>query len=151
MVFGKFGMRRDESRSMLEKLASEHLRLLADKVAAVRAVRDRMLSPVRNAALVEEKPARGEHNPSANLGLDVVPESNPARMALEDALSALRPAARRELWAVVLVGRGDHSLKDWERALAEANRLTDVGTDLFMGVADLHENLMKVVDELERI
>lgn len=136
---------------MFERLAVEQLRALAGKAGAVREVRDRTLSGTRDEVFVEEQPARGEHNPTADLGLDVVSEDNPARMALEEALSALPPAALRELWATVLIGRGDYGVKDWERAMAEANRLTDVGPDLFMGVADLHEYLMIAVYEHERM
>lgn len=136
---------------MLERIAVEELRALADKASAVRDVRDRILTGVRDEALAEQKPARGPHNPSAELGLDLVPETDPARRALEEALSGLSPPALRELWAVVLVGRGDYAVKDWEQAVAEANRLRDVGTGLFMGMADLHEYLMKVVYELERM
>jgi hypothetical protein len=136
---------------MLEKLASEQLRTLADKAAAVREVRDRILSGVRDEAFIEAQPARGEHNPAAVVGLDVVPEDDPARSALEEALAALPPEALRELWSVVLIGRGEYGVKDWERAMAEANRLTGVGPGLFMEVADLHEYLMKAVSELERM
>lgn len=136
---------------MLERLAVEQLRALAGKAGAVREVRDRTLSGIRDEAFIEEQPARGEHNPTADLGLDVVPEGNPARTALEEALSALPPAVLHELWSVVLIGRGDYGVKDWERAMAEATRLTDIGPDLFMGVADLHEYLMKAVSEIERM
>jgi hypothetical protein len=136
---------------MLEALVSVELKALADKARAVREVRDRILTGNRDDAFVEEKPARGVHNPTAELGLNVVPEHDPDRRALENTLSTLPQAALRELWAAVLVGRGDYGIKDWERAMAEANRLSDVGPELFMEVADLHEHLMKVVYELGRM
>ena len=126
------------------------LRALADKAAAVRKVRDRELSAIRNDAFGEEKPARGEHNPSAELGLDVVPKDHPARVALEKALSALPPGALRELWAVTLVARGEYALNDWDRAMAEAMRRTELDASQFMGMADLHDHLMKAVYEIER-
>lgn len=136
---------------MLEKLAIEQLRALADMADAVREVRDRMLTGVRDEAFVEAQPARGRHNPTADLGLDVVPANEPARLALETALAALPPAALRELWSVVLIGRGDYGVKDWQRAVAEASRLADIDPSLFMGLADLHGYLMKAVTELERM
>lgn len=134
---------------MLERLAAVELKALAEKARAVREARDRMLTGVRDAAFAEAKPARGARNPTADLGLDAVPKDDPARVALEDALSALPAPALRELWAVVLVGRGDYGLKDWERALAEARSLLDVSAGLFMGVTDLHEHLTTVAYELE--
>lgn len=137
-------------RPVLEKLAALELRTLADRARAVREVRDRMVSGLDYDAFAEDSPARGEHNPGADLGLDVVPEDDPARTALEEALSALPPAALREVWAAVLVGRGEYQLSDWDRAMADAKRLTDVSTGMFMGVADLQGCLMRVVYELER-
>jgi hypothetical protein len=151
-AFGKWqdGSKR-EDRRMLQALASDEVKALAAKARAVREVRDRMLTGIRDSAFAETIPARGEHNPAADLGLNVVPEDDPSRKALEDALSALPPSALRELWAIVLVGRGDYAAKDWERAVAETNRLADVGTDRFMEVADLHEYLVKAVYELEHM
>jgi len=135
---------------MLQALASNEVKALAAKARAVRAARDRALSGIRNRTFAEPPPARGVHNPGADLGLDVLPKDEPSRKALEDALAALAPSARRELWALVLVGRGDYGAKDWERAMAEASRLPDVGPDQFMEVADLHEHLVKAVYELEQ-
>jgi hypothetical protein len=135
---------------MLEWLATVEVRTLADKACAARKARDRMLAGVRDMAFGEPKPARGEHNPAAAMGLNALPESDPHRRALVDALSALPPPARRELWALVLIGRGDYGLKDWDRAISEANRLSDTDASLFLEHADLHEHLMKAVYEIER-
>ena len=135
---------------MLEWLASVEVRALADKARAARDARDRVLAGVRDAVLGEPKPARGEHNPAAAMGLDALFESDPHRRALAEALSALPPPARRELWALVLIGRGDYGLKDWDRAISEANRLSDTDASLFLEHADLHEHLMKAVYEIER-
>ena len=135
---------------MLEWLASVEVRALASKARAAREARDRVLPGIRDAAFGEPKPARGEHNPAAAMGLDALLESDPHRRALAEALSALPPPARRELWALVLIGRGDYGLKDWDRAISEANRLSDTDASLFLEHADLHEHLMKAVYEIER-
>jgi len=136
---------------MLEKIASLQIRAVADRALAAREARDRILSGVRDAAFGEQRPARGAHNPAAALGLDTLSETEPHRKALEAALSAFPAPARRELWALVLVGRGEYALKDWERAMSDVNRLPDIGVGMFMEQADLHECLMKAVYELERI
>jgi hypothetical protein len=135
---------------MFQALASNEVKALAAKARAVREARDRALSSIRDRTFAEPTPARGVHNPAADLGLDVLPKDEPSRKALEDSLAALPPSARRELWALVLVGRGDYAAKDWERAMAEASRLPDVGVSQFMEVADLHECLAKASYELER-
>jgi len=98
---------------MLEQLGAEQLKALAHKAATLREVRDRMLRDIRDDALGGAPPARGEHNAAADLGLDIVPEGDPARRALREALASLSPAAMRELWAAVLIGRGDYAVKDW--------------------------------------
>jgi hypothetical protein len=49
-----------------------------------------------------------------------------------------------------LAGRGDYGLGDWERAMSEANRLSDIDASFFIEQPDLHEHLMKGVYELER-
>ena len=136
---------------MLEKIAMLQVRALADQAFAAREARDRILTGVRDAAFGEQTPARGAHNPTAALGFDTLPETDPHRRALEKALSAFPVSARRELWAFVLIGRGEYALKDWERAMADVNRLPDVSVSLFMEQADLHECLTKAIYELERV
>lgn len=135
---------------MLEKLASLSVKAIADKARAARDARDRILAGVRDEDIEEPQPARGEHNPTAALGLNVLPESDSDRQELEDALTALPPPVLHELWALVLVGRGDYGLKDWDRALAEAERLPDIDERLFLDQADLHELFMKALYELEQ-
>lgn len=135
---------------MLQALASNEVKALAAKARAVREARDRALSGIRDATFAEPRPARGVHNPAAELGLDILPRDEPSRLALENALAALPPSARRELWALVLVGRGDCAANNWERAMAEASRLPDVGADQLMEVADLHDYLLKAIYELEQ-
>lgn len=135
---------------MLEVLASLQVRSLADKARAAREARDRMLTGVREKAFGEQKPARGEHNPAAEIGLDVLPEADTHRTALIKALSELPQAALRELWALTLIGRGDYGLSEWDQALQEAKRLREIDVSRFMEQADLHDHLMKAAYELDR-
>lgn len=135
---------------MLEALASLQIKSLADKARALREARDRMLTSVREEAFGEPEPARGAHNPAGEIGLNVLPETDPHRTALVEALSELPPAALRELWALMLVGRGDYGLSEWDQALAEARRLQGLKVSLFLEQADLHNHLMKAAYEIER-
>lgn len=135
---------------MLEKLASLSIRDLAEKARVARDARDRLIASVRDEDYEEPLPMRGERNPTAALGLYVLPESDASRRALEDALVAFPAPVLRELWALILIGRGDYGLKDWDRASAEAERLVDIDERLFLEQADLHEFLMKALFELEQ-
>ena len=68
-----------------------------------------MLDEVREEALKEPKPARGEHNPAAALGFDPLPPDHSARMALREAITGLSPMARRELRVLMWIGRGEYA------------------------------------------
>jgi hypothetical protein len=136
---------------MLEQLAAVQVRGLALKARAARDARDRVLAHVRDQAFREPKPERAGHDSAADSGVNVIPEANPERLALAKALSALPVPALRELWALMLIGQGDYGLKDWQRAIAEANRILDLDANMFMEQPDLHEQLMKAVYELEHV
>ena len=135
---------------MLEQLAAMQVRDLAAKARVARDARDRVLAHVREEAFHEPKPERTGHDPAADSGVNVIPEANPERLALAKALSALPASALRELWALMLIGQGDYGLKDWQRAITEANRILDLDANMFMEQPDLHEHLMKAVYEIER-
>jgi len=135
---------------MLERIATVKIRVLAAKARAARDARDRMLTHIDDRAFHEPTSEREVRDPAADTGVDLRPESGPDRMALAEELSTLPVPALRELWALVLIGRGDYGLRDWGRAMAEANRLLEIDATLFMEQPDLHEHLMRAVYELER-
>jgi hypothetical protein len=135
---------------MLECLASVQVRALADKARAAQDAAERLLHGIRDASVGEPKPARRRPDQGPAIRLDSLAENDPHRRALAESLSALPLLARRELWALVLIGRGDYGLSDWERAMSEANRLSDIDASFFIEQADLHEHLMKGAYELER-
>ena len=62
-----------------------------------RAQRDVLLGKAAEADLGDSPAARGEHNPTAPLGLDPLPEASPQTAALKDALGTLTAPARAEL------------------------------------------------------
>ena len=134
---------------MFEALVSVQVRALAEKAEAAREAGEVKLRGVRDAAFGEPRPARRQPEPGADVALDMLSEGEPHRRALVDALSALPPPARRELWALLLIGRGDYGLAEWDLAVTEAARLPDIDPRLFLEQADLHDHLMKAVYELE--
>jgi hypothetical protein len=134
---------------MLEKINVTEVKHIAEMAKAARQARDRMIDKIRAEDLDEPKPAKGEHLPAGSLGLDPLPPDHPVRQALREAVASLSAPARRELRALLTIGQGDHAAKDWEDALAEAERAHDEDTiALLVDEADLHEFLMKALHEL---
>lgn len=134
---------------MLKQIRIEEVKHIAETAKAARAVRDVMLSEVKDTTLGEPTSARGMHDPAALLGYDPLPAEHPVRMALGDSVSGLSWEARRELCALAHGGMGDYARGDWERALADAAALNEaVIVAELLEDANLHERLMKGLYEL---
>ena len=113
-------------------------------LAKVRMQRDALLGHVPEDDLVELKPARGEHNPTAALGFASIPSEPSQITALQDAIGWLPPQARSELYALRRVGQDDVAVHDWDHAIAEASSLEDEPMIAsIMEDPDLHDHLMK--------
>jgi hypothetical protein len=137
---------------MLKKISVSEVRHIAGLANAVRTSRDHLIDKVRDESVAEPKPARGEHNPTAVLGLDPLEAHHPATQALREAIEALPGAARWELRAMMWVAQGDYAAKDFERAVADASaRPDDVTIGALMEQADLHEYLMKALYEMKLV
>ncbi len=137
---------------MLKALSVAEVKHIAGIAKATRSARDEMLDKVRDEALEEVKPARGEHNPAAKLGFDPLPPDEAVRSALEEAITALTASARSELRALMWVGRGDYAAKDWDRALADAAAVHDsVTLGVLLEQADLQSFLTKGLYELKLV
>ena len=135
---------------MLEQIAVKTVKHIAELAKEARLARDRILDKVREESLMEPKPARGVHNPAAALGLDPLPPDHSARAALREAITVLSPMARRELRALMWIGRGEYAGADWSRALSDASTATDdITLGALMDQADLHECLVKGLYELK--
>jgi hypothetical protein len=129
---------------MLKELNRDQAQFVAVLAKAARMERDAFLVEVRESDLTETKPARGEHNPTADLGFVAVPEDASQLMMLRDAVDALTPAGRSELYALMRVGRGELAAKKWNRGLTEALTLGDnTVTASLLEDPDLHDHLMK--------
>jgi hypothetical protein len=137
---------------MLEKISSDEVKRIAEMAKAARTARDAILEEVADVQMAEAKPARGEHNPFAQLGLDPLPQDHRLRKALEDRVAALPSAALCELRALVWVGRGEYSAKDWTRAVADAS-VSDgnITIGALLDQVDLHDFLMKGLYELKLV
>lgn len=131
-------------RRMLKDLNPEQARFIALLAGAARIKRDEQLGIVAERDLAEVKPARGEHNPTASLGLEPLADSSPQFRALRDAIAGLSPEARSELYALMRVGQGDLAVRKWYRGIGEAALLGDetIIASLIED-PDLHDHLAK--------
>jgi hypothetical protein len=129
---------------MLKELNRDQAQFVAVLAKAARVQRDAAIAEVREADLVETKPARGEHNPTADLGFVALPEDASQLTMLREAVDALTPAGRSELYALMRVGEGQLAAKKWNRGLTEALTLgDDTVTASLLEDPDLHDHLMK--------
>ena len=134
---------------MLQQLTEERAKQIADLAKAVRKARDALLNNVPDEDLGEPLSARGEHNPTAAFALDPLPPDDPSLKALQQAVGALTPDARSELFVLMRMGQGDLGINDWERGLSEAGLLGDeTVTATIVEDVDLHDHLTKGLYEV---
>jgi hypothetical protein len=87
---------------MLHELDVLEARHIADLALDARKVRDRLLEKVPEGNLGESVPARGEHNPNSSVMLDGVLETEPAFVALRQAIVAPAPRFGASMLPLVL-------------------------------------------------
>ena len=130
---------------MLKDLHVDQARFIALLANTARAQRDALLGNVAEDDLDGPMPGRGEHNPTAELGVEPLPAgaSKPAA-DLREAISSLPEPARRELYALVRIGQGHLAAKKWPHGLSEAEMLGDNAiTAAIVDDPDLHDHVMK--------
>ena len=130
---------------MLNDLHVDQAHFIALLARTARAQRDALLGNVAEDDLDGPTPARGEHNPTAELGVEPLPAdaSKPAA-ALREAISSLSEPARRELYALMRIGQGHLAAKKWHHGLSEAEMLGDNAiTAAIIDDPDLHDHVTK--------
>ncbi len=134
--------------AMLKDLNVDQVRFIALLARTARAQRDALLGNVAEDDLGGLTPERGEHNPTAELGLEPLPAKDSPAAALREAIASLSTAARQELYTLMRIGQGDLAAKKWHRGLSEAETLgQDAVTAAIVDDADLHEHLAKALFE----
>jgi hypothetical protein len=129
---------------MLSQLNVDQARFIALLAKAARAQRDSLLGKADEQTLGDERAARGEHNPTAPLGLDPLPDASPPATELLKAVESLTADARAELHTLKRIGEGDLAADKWHRGIAEAALLGDAA--VIAGIvedSDLHDHVMK--------
>lgn len=129
---------------MLKALNIDQVHFVALLAKTARTQRDAFLLRVREGAFSEPKAARGQHNPTAALGLGANAAGESQVAALRDAITALTPAARAELYALMCIGNGNLAAQKWHRGIVEAETLgEEIVTASLIEDADLHDHLVK--------
>jgi len=130
---------------MLKDLDVSQARFIALLANTARTQRDALLGNVAEKDLVGPTPARGERNPTVELGIEPLPADafQPAA-ALCEAINWLSEPARRELYALMRIGQGDLAAKKWHHGLSEAELLGDNAiTAAISDDPDLHDHVTK--------
>jgi hypothetical protein len=136
---------------MLKHLNVDQVHFIALLANTARKQRDVLLGNVPENDLGGSSPARGQHNPTAELGLEplAVDTSEPAT-ALGEAISSLGEPARRELYALMRIGQGHLAAKKLRRGVSEAMMLGDnTITAAIIEDPDLHDHITKGLYEAE--
>jgi hypothetical protein len=134
---------------MLKMLKRRQARFIALLAKVARDERDALLGNVSEKDLGEPKLARGEHNPTAALGFEPLPENAAQVAALQEAITGLSAPARSELYTLMRIGQGHLGARDWERGIADTELVGDQAvTAALTDDVDLHDHLLKGLYEL---
>jgi hypothetical protein len=135
---------------VLKDLNVDQARFIAILARTARVQRDEVLGNVAEQDLGQPSPARGEHNPTAMLGLEPLVSESPQTAALRDAIATLSAPARFELYALMRMGQGHLAKRKWHRGLVEASTMgDDTVTATMMEDADLHDHIAKGLFEAD--
>ena len=133
---------------MLKHLNLDQAHFIGKLADAARTERDVHLGRIREGALAQPKPARGEHNPTAALAFETLPASDLQLSALQEAVTSLSASARQEVYTLMRIGQGHLAAKKWHRGMADAERLGDVTiTAAILDDPDLHHHIEKALYE----
>ena len=135
---------------MLKDLHVDQARFIALLANTARMQRDSLLGNVAEKDLGGPTPGRGEHNPTAELGVEplAADPSKPAA-ALGEAINSMSEPARRELYALMRIGQGHLAAKKWDHGLSEAEMLGDNATKAaIIDDPDLHDHVSKGLYEV---
>jgi hypothetical protein len=137
-----------KGREMLKSLKANQVHFIAILAQTARKQRDAVLGNVAEADLGGPTPARGAHNPVAEIGLTSLASDTSLPADLEGAIALLSIPARCELYILMRIGEGHLAAKNWERGLSEAEALGDEVVAAIVDDPDLHDHLEKGLYEI---
>ncbi len=135
---------------MLRGINKDQAYFIALLAQVARVQRDKLLGNVAENDLGGTKSSRGEHNPTALLGFEPLPADAEQMTAPREAISALTPEGRAELYVLTRMGQGDLAAQDWDRGLTDAALLGESAAATLLDDPDLHDHLVKGLYEMER-
>jgi len=133
---------------MLKNLKANQVHFIAMVAQTARKQRDAVLGNVAEADLGGPTPARGAHNPVADIGLTSLASDTSLPADLEGAIAFLSIPARYELYILMRIGEGHLAAQNWERGLSEAEALGDEVAAAIVDDPDLHDHLEKGLYEI---
>ena len=98
---------------MLKDLSAEQARFIALLARTARDERDALICKATEGDLAGPPPARGEHNPTAELGYDPLPPDPKIDESAESAIMELTPAERSALYTLMRIGQGHLAAEKW--------------------------------------
>lgn len=134
---------------MLNAISVETVREIAHVAEEARQAQDLLLNKTNNLGHQKDD-ADGEVSRQLDYldTLDASLDNEPLRR-LRGRVEALEPAARRELWAVMLIGRGEFAGNEWDAAVTQAESQSGPGDIArLIDRTRLHDYLMKGLYEL---
>ena len=135
----------------LQELTAAQAKRVARIAKAARVVQEASFGTVPQQDFGEPIPAHGERDPSRTPEIDSLPIDAPQVRELRQTVIALAPSARRELFMLMRIGKGDYAIGDWDRGLADANLLDDEAiAGAITEDGDLHDHVMKALYEAGR-
>jgi hypothetical protein len=133
----------------LKELTVGEAKQIASVARSVRDVQVANIGSVPERDFVEPGPGHGERDLGKAPNLADLPVDAPERTRLSDAVEDLPIDARRELFVLVRIGKGDCAVGDWAQCLADAGLLTETAiTGAIVEDIDLHDHIMKALYEL---
>lgn len=134
---------------MLNAISADTVREIARLADAARQAQDRLFDKMNNLGHrkgdgIGAMPPETDYLDTLDASLD-----NPALTRLRERVAELTPAARDELRAVMLIGRGEFARNEWDAAIAQAQSLPNGGAvERITDRVRLHDYLMKGLYEL---
>ncbi|GLQ79602.1 hypothetical protein GCM10007881_31210 [Mesorhizobium huakuii] len=131
---------------MLKALNVDHARFIGLLARSARTQRDRLLGNVQEQDLAGPAPVRGEHNPTAEFGLEPFPSDSSPTVLLREALSDLSEKSLCELYALMRVGQGHLAARKFYRGVSEAQTLgSEMVVSTLIEDPDLHDHIAKAL------
>lgn len=134
---------------MLKEISADQINDIADLSSEAREAQNRLLDKTRIVDQFDDaKRVQEEIGTFETLDASL---NNEPLTRLKEAVDGLTPAARCELIAVMLIGRGEFAAAEWDKALSQAEASSGNETARLADKVPLHDYLKKGLYELKLV